>query len=109
MILKHAERVTDSHEPGPTPARVAGTDRHSIRFRDHWVRHTPSCTRGGPSRDDFAETTVCFDLQATATGTRVLVTHTGLGDRAMAAEGTGEGWRRVLEWLGEHLTLTADA
>jgi len=57
-----------------------------------------------PSWDDFAETTVRFDLQRTASGTRVLVTHTGFGDRAMAAAGTGEGWKRVLEWLGEHVT-----
>ena len=37
-------------------------------------------------------------------GTRVLVTHTGFGDRATAAEGTGKGWKRVLEWLGEHVS-----
>ena len=57
-----------------------------------------------PSWDEFAETTVRFELHPTAAGTRVLVTHTGFGDRAMAAEGTGEGWKRVLEWLGAHVT-----
>jgi len=56
-----------------------------------------------PSWDDFAETTVRYDLEPTATGTRVLVTHTGFGDRAVAAAGTGEGWKRVLEWLGEFI------
>jgi uncharacterized protein YndB with AHSA1/START domain len=54
-----------------------------------------------PSWDDYAETTVRYDLVPTATGTRVLVTHTGFGDRAEQAAGTGEGWTRVLEWLGQ--------
>lgn len=53
-----------------------------------------------PSWDDYAETTVRYDLVPTATGTRVLVTHTGFGARAEQAAGTGEGWTRVLEWLG---------
>ena len=57
-----------------------------------------------PSWDDFAETTIEVDLQPTTGGTRVVVTHTGFGDRATAAEGTGEGWKRVLEWLGEHVS-----
>jgi hypothetical protein len=48
-------------------------------------------------------TTVQYDLVPTAVGTRLLVTHTGFGDRAMAAMGTGEGWKRVLEWLGESI------
>ena len=54
-----------------------------------------------PSWDDYAETTVRYDLVPTATGTRVLVTHTGFGDRAEQAAGTGEGWTRVLKWLGQ--------
>ena len=57
-----------------------------------------------PSWDDFAETTIEVDLQPTTGGTRVVVTHTGFGGRATAAEGTGEGWKRVLEWLGEHVS-----
>ena len=57
-----------------------------------------------PSWDNFLETTVRYDLVPTATGTRVLLTHTGFGDRAQEASGTGEGWKHVLEWLGEFLT-----
>jgi uncharacterized protein YndB with AHSA1/START domain len=56
-----------------------------------------------PSWDDYAVTTVRFDLERTPTGTRVLVTHTGFGDRTTAALGTREGWRRILEWLAEHV------
>jgi len=43
--------------------------------------------------------TVRYDLEPTATGTRLRVTHTGFGDRDMAAAGTGEGWKRIL-WRG---------
>ena len=56
-----------------------------------------------PSWDDFQETTVRYDLVPTATGTRLLVTHTGFGDRAVQADGTGDGWKRVLDWLGEFI------
>jgi uncharacterized protein YndB with AHSA1/START domain len=56
-----------------------------------------------PSWDNYAVTTVEYDLQATPSGTRLLVTHTGFGDRAQEAAGTGEGWTRVLEWLGEFI------
>ena len=56
-----------------------------------------------PSWDDYAVTTVRYDLEPLVTGTRVRVTHTGFGDRDMAAAGTGEGWKRVLEWLAERV------
>lgn len=56
-----------------------------------------------PSWDDYAVTTVRYDLEPTARGTRVRVTHSGFGDRDTAAAGTGEGWKRVLEWLAEHI------
>jgi len=54
-----------------------------------------------PSWDDYAVTTIEYELRPIPSGTRLLVTHTGFGDRATAAAGTGEGWKRVLEWLGE--------
>ena len=57
-----------------------------------------------PSWDDYAVTTVAYALRATSTGTHLVVTHTGFGDRAQAAAGTGEGWTRVLEWLGDFIT-----
>ena len=56
-----------------------------------------------PSWDDFQETTVRYDLVPTATGTRLLVTHSGFGEHAVRAEGTGDGWKHVLDWLGEFI------
>jgi uncharacterized protein YndB with AHSA1/START domain len=55
-----------------------------------------------PSWDDFAETTVRCVLEPVAAGTRVSITHSGFADRAAAADGTGQGWQRVLEWLAVH-------
>lgn len=60
-----------------------------------------------PSWDDYAITTVQYDLEATTIGTRLLVTHTGFGGRATAAAGTGEGWKRVLEWMGDYVERTS--
>ena len=57
-----------------------------------------------PSWDNYAVTTVEYDLQPTASGTRLLVTHSGFGERAQEAAGTCEGWTRVLEWLGDFIT-----
>lgn len=58
------------------------------------------------SWDDYAVTTVRYDLEATTAGTRVRITHTGFGDRDMAAADTGDGWKRVLEWLADHYEET---
>ena len=55
-----------------------------------------------PSWDDYAVTTVRYDIEPTATGTRVRVTHTGFGDRDMAATGTGESGSECW-WLAEHI------
>ena len=59
-----------------------------------------------PSWDGFVESTVRCELQAPL-GTRVRITHTGFIDRAAVAEGTGEGWKRVLEWAAEHVEAAA--
>ena len=56
-----------------------------------------------PSWDGFVETTVRCELHPTSAGTCVRITHTGFVDRSMEAEGTGEGWKRVLEWAARHL------
>ena len=57
-----------------------------------------------PSWDDYAVTTVRYDLVPTSAGTRLTVTHTGFQDRELAAAGTGEGWTRVLEWLADFVS-----
>ena len=61
-----------------------------------------------PSWDDFAETTVRYDLEPIPSGTRLLVTHTGFGDRTQSAAGTGEGWKRVLEWLADFIATQVE-
>ena len=56
-----------------------------------------------PSWDGFIESTVRCELHPTSSGTRIRITHSGFIDRATVAEGTGEGWKHVLEWAAKHL------
>jgi uncharacterized protein YndB with AHSA1/START domain len=56
-----------------------------------------------PSWENFAETTVRYELVPTECGTRVEVTHTGFADAA-AGQGHTDGWTRVLGWLAEHFS-----
>jgi uncharacterized protein YndB with AHSA1/START domain len=59
------------------------------------------------SWDGFAETLIRVELGASASGTRVKVTHTGFGERRESAAGHANGWCRVLEWLAEHAEVAA--
>jgi len=44
-------------------------------------------------------TTIHYQLDPIATGTRVTVRHEGFGDRAESCDGHSRGWERVLGWL----------
>jgi uncharacterized protein YndB with AHSA1/START domain len=98
--------VIDLRAGGKWSARARGADGMESTVDGEYLEVDPPkrlVYTWRPSWDDYAVTTVQYDLQPTATGTRLLVTHTGFGDRAMAASGTGEGWRRVLEWMGDYV------
>jgi uncharacterized protein YndB with AHSA1/START domain len=99
----------DLRPGGRWSARARGADGSEMTVDGEYLEVEPPrrlVYTWRPSWDDYAVTTVRFDLEMTATGTRVLVTHTGFGDRTTAALGTGEGWRRILEWLAEHVVAT---
>ncbi len=51
-----------------------------------------------PSWDDFASSTIVYELSATEGGTLVVVTHSGFAS-AESCQGHGDGWLRVLGWL----------
>jgi uncharacterized protein YndB with AHSA1/START domain len=94
--------VIDLRAGGKWSARARGNDGMESTVDGEYLEVDPPrrlVYTWRPSWDDYAVTTVQYDLVPTAVGTRLLVTHTGFGDRAMAATGTGEGWKRVLEWL----------
>ena len=98
--------VIDLRAGGKWSARARGADGMESTVDGEYIEVDPPkrlVYTWRPSWDDYAVTTVQYDLQPTATGTRLLVTHTGFGDRAMAATGTGEGWKRVLEWMGDYV------
>jgi uncharacterized protein YndB with AHSA1/START domain len=54
-----------------------------------------------PAWENFAETTVRYELTPTPLGTRLDVVHSGFADAA-ARQDHAEGWKRVLAWLVEH-------
>ena len=56
-----------------------------------------------PSWEPGDATTVSYRLEATATGTRVTIRHTGFANPAVCAD-HAEGWERVFGWLQAHLT-----
>jgi uncharacterized protein YndB with AHSA1/START domain len=56
--------------------------------------------------DGNNETTITYDLEPFAGGTRVTVRHEGFADRRDSCRGHAEGWERVLEWLGTHFPPT---
>jgi len=52
--------------------------------------------------DGGNETVVSYALEPIEGGTRVTLRHEGFGDRAASCRGHGDGWERVLAWLGGH-------
>jgi uncharacterized protein YndB with AHSA1/START domain len=56
-----------------------------------------------PSWEDFHRTRIRVELAPNGRGgTLVTVTHLGFTDRLPSAEGHGQGWVRVLEWVRAH-------
>jgi len=60
-----------------------------------------------PSWENFAATTVRYDIVPTTRGSRVNVTHTGFTEAA-ASSGHANGWVRVLGWLREHFPAAVE-
>jgi uncharacterized protein YndB with AHSA1/START domain len=60
-----------------------------------------------PSWDGFAVTTVRYEIEPTATGSRLKVVHSGFAGRPEMASGHGEGWVRVLGWVTAYLEKSA--
>lgn len=61
-----------------------------------------------PSWEEGLPTTLSYLLDATETGTRVTVRHTGFGTRFASCESHGNGWERVLGWLTKHVAPEPD-
>lgn len=54
-----------------------------------------------PSWDGFAVTRVRYEIEPTATGSRLTVIHSGFTGRPEMTTAHGEGWVRVVGWLTE--------
>jgi uncharacterized protein YndB with AHSA1/START domain len=62
-----------------------------------------------PDWDPGPPTTIHFRLEATDTGTRLTLRHTGFVGRPESCQGHAEGWERVLTWLDGHFVPAAPA
>jgi uncharacterized protein YndB with AHSA1/START domain len=60
-----------------------------------------------PSWDDFARTLVRAEISPTATGSRLVIKHTGFAPGSKSCEGHSQGWGAVLGWLSLHFPATA--
>jgi uncharacterized protein YndB with AHSA1/START domain len=59
--------------------------------------------------DPGATTTLTYSLEATPNGTRVVLRHDGFAGRPDSCRNHGQGWERVLGWLGQYLRTPAGA
>jgi uncharacterized protein YndB with AHSA1/START domain len=57
-----------------------------------------------PSWDNFQTSIVRFEIEPTATGSRLTILHNGFGGREAMAKPHAEGWERVLGWLEAYVT-----
>lgn len=57
-----------------------------------------------PSWDGFQVTIVRYEIEPTATGSRLKVLHSGFAGRPEMATSHGEGWVRVLGWLNSYIS-----
>ncbi|HKV40570.1 MAG TPA: SRPBCC domain-containing protein [Blastocatellia bacterium] len=56
-----------------------------------------------PTFAKIQTTVVRYALEATSTGTKVSVTHSGFADKVQEMHAHSQGWIRVLDWLGSYL------
>jgi len=106
-VYRTTDWVIDLRPGGKWSSRAIGVDGAESTVGGEYLEVDPPrllVYTWKASWDNFEETTVRYDLVPIATGTRLLVTHTGFGDRAERATGTGDGWKRVLDWLGEFIS-----
>jgi uncharacterized protein YndB with AHSA1/START domain len=56
-----------------------------------------------PSWDNFAISRVRYEIEPTATGSRLTVIHSGFEGRNEMATAHSEGWVRVIGWLSDYV------
>ena len=109
-MYRTTDWVIDLRPGGKWSTRAVGADGSEATVDGEYLEVDPPrrlVYTWRPSWDDYAVTTVECQLHPIPTGTRLLVTHTGFGDRAHSAAGTGNGWRRVLDWFADYLARTS--
>lgn len=91
----HSKMRSDEGNPFHISGQVLSVEVPTqVRFT--WAWHDASGARG-------AESEVCFDISPEGTGTRFVLTHTGLSDGDTATSHKG-GWTHVLARLERQLS-----
>lgn len=97
----------DLRPGGKWSCRGVGTDGTKFTVGGEYITIDPPRVleyTWEPSWDNFAKSIVRFDIEPTATGSRVNIRHTGFEGREGMAKGHAEGWERVFGWLSVYVT-----
>jgi uncharacterized protein YndB with AHSA1/START domain len=98
LYIETPERSGGSDSGNPEPQTVGG--EYITVDPPHVLEFTWS-----PSWDGFAVSTVRYDIEATPTGSRITVTHSGFAGRPEMGASHGEGWVRVIGLLARHFSV----
>jgi uncharacterized protein YndB with AHSA1/START domain len=99
------EWTQDLRVGGSWRASGRGADGHAFKVEGEFLEIDPPrklVQTWKPEWDGGHVTTITYRLDAIDGGTRVTVRHAGFGDRFESCKNHGQGWERVLGWLGAH-------
>jgi uncharacterized protein YndB with AHSA1/START domain len=91
-----------SHIKAPEGVEMSAPGKPEQLVRGEYITIDPPKTleyTWSPSWDGFKVTTVRFDIEPTATGSRLTIAHSGFAGRPEMTKSHGEGWVRVLGWF----------
>ena len=100
------KHTIDLRPGGAWRSEGVGADGHTFHVGGEVIEVDPPhklVQTWKPSWASAEATTVAYTLEATPTGTRVTVRHSGFTSAAACAD-HGDGWERVLAWLDTHVT-----
>ena len=99
------EYTADLRPGGRWRAAGVGADGHAFSVEGEFREIDPPRKLVQTWRaawDGNNETVITYRLEAIEGGTRVTLSHEGFADRIESCRGHGNGWERVLGWLGRH-------
>jgi uncharacterized protein YndB with AHSA1/START domain len=96
-----------THIAAPEGAEMGPRDEPEQEVRGEYIQVDPPRLlefTWSPSWDGFRVTTVKYEIEQTATGSRLTVLHSGFAGRPEMATAHSEGWVRVLGWFSSYIS-----